>query len=85
MNFIKPERHYYNSQQRHDKVRNKTRLTIGDAFERWRWLKAENLEDQCQSCSFCLLQVKFNLSLANLILSNVITDILNILFSQIML
>lgn len=47
--------------------------------------KSRELEDQCQSCSFCLRQVKFNLGLAYLILSNVIIDVLNILFSQIML
>ncbi len=37
----KPKRPRYESQKRQDKIRGKARVYIGDAFERWRKLKAE--------------------------------------------
>ena len=37
----KSKRPRYESQKRQDKIRGKARVYIGDAFERWRQLKAE--------------------------------------------
>lgn len=45
-----PERPRHNSQQHPDKDRSKTRFCVGDAFERWKQLKA--FEDGRPSCKF---------------------------------
>lgn len=50
---IKPERPRYGSQQRQDKDGNKTRTFLGDAFKRWRPLKAEkNLKTDTEVANF---------------------------------
>ena len=51
----KPKRPRYESELRGDKVRNKTRICIGDAFDRWRRLKAEkNLKTDANVADFLL-------------------------------
>ncbi|ROL46790.1 Vitelline membrane outer layer protein 1 [Anabarilius grahami] len=54
-NVTKSKRPRYNSEIRRDKVRNKTRICIGDAFERWRRLKTEkNLNTDANVANFLL-------------------------------
>ena len=54
-NVTKSKRPRYNSEIRCDKVRNKTRICIGDAFERWRRLKTEkNLNTDANVANFLL-------------------------------
>ena len=51
----KPKRPRYESELRRDKVRNKTRICIGGAFDRWRRLKAEkNLKTDANVADFLL-------------------------------
>ncbi|XP_026133574.1 uncharacterized protein LOC113112325 isoform X2 [Carassius auratus] len=55
MSVTKSKRPRYNSEIRRDKVRNKTRICIGDAFERWRRLKTEkNLNTDANVANFLL-------------------------------
>ncbi|XP_026111452.1 uncharacterized protein LOC113087934 [Carassius auratus] len=55
MSVTKSKRPCYNSEIRRDKVRNKTRICIGDAFERWRRLKTEkNLNTDANVANFLL-------------------------------
>ncbi|XP_073687059.1 uncharacterized protein [Garra rufa] len=57
-NVTKPKRPRYESEIRRDKVRNKTRICIGDAFERWRRLKTEkNLKTDANVAHFLLDRV----------------------------
>ena len=50
-----PKRPRYESELRRDKVRNKTRICIGGAFDRWRRLKAEkNLKTDANVADFLL-------------------------------
>ena len=54
-NVTKPKRPRYESEIRRDKVRNKTRICIGDAFERWRQLKTEkNVKTDANMANFLL-------------------------------
>lgn len=39
---VTPTKKHYDSQHSHEKVRNKTRLSVWDAVEKWRWLKEGN-------------------------------------------
>ncbi|XP_030281722.1 uncharacterized protein LOC115586642 isoform X5 [Sparus aurata] len=51
----KSKRPRYESQKRQDKVRGKARVYIGDAFERWRQLKAErNLKTDAELATLLL-------------------------------
>ena len=45
----------YESQKRQDKIRGKARVYVGDAFERWRQLKAErNLKTDAELATLLL-------------------------------
>ncbi|KAK0156440.1 hypothetical protein N1851_000276 [Merluccius polli] len=58
MSATKPKRPRYDSQKNYDKARNKTRICLGDAFERWNLLKQEkNFKTHAEVARFLLNRI----------------------------